>query len=559
MLRHWFLKSRPGTPLYRSAGLVLLAGAAAAAIAAAYVTSRQVPVQVPCNDDDELNDNVSGAPEEKVVPYLPSRVPLIGNMLELARNAGRFHDWMAQQCMAHGGVFKLYLPGQSDMIVTAVPEHYEHVVKTQVTHFSKGQQQYDMFVDLMGHSVLIIEGERWRYHRRLLVRLLSARTLRDHMTPLIQRHTLLLQHVLTRAVQTQQPVDLYMLMHRFTFKAFAEMVFNNSLESIDSEHEHPFERAFDQAQSIVAGRLQQPVWLWKLRRWLNVGQERTLRTHLKRIDAFIMTIISSAIDKRHARQADLQAGRPVHATDSDLVSIVLECMAQDGLDMVSPVDVRNIAVAALGAGRDTSADTMSWLLHTLTQHPRVEAKLRAEVLTKVPHLARDATYVPSIDDVQGLVYLDATIHELLRLHTPVPFTMRECVRDTVFPDGTFVPKGTTVGLCHYGAARRPEVWGVDAAAFRPERFLDADTGKLRHVPTAQLNAFSGGPRACVGKALAMLEMKIVIATLVARFHLVEVPGQDVQYAMGITIGMKHSLMMHVEAAAAAMPPPAAAA
>lgn len=544
MLREWFLQRRPLTPL-GSAGLVLLAGAAAVATYVATRSREPVATAVAATDHE-------GTIEPKVVPYLRSKVPFIGNMVALATNAHRFHDWMADQCIANHGVFKLRLLGQSDLLVTAVPEHYEHVVKTQFEHFQKGKQQYDMFVDLMGHSVLIIDGERWKHHRRLLVRLLNARALRDHMMPVMQRHTLLLQQVLRQAAVADRPVDLYMLMHRFAFKAFAEMVFNDPLDRIDAEHEHPFERAFDDAQSIVAGRLQQPVWLWKLKRWLNVGQERQLRHDVEQIDHFIMTIISRAIAARRQRQQHGQKGTPVQGANQDIVSIVLECMEQEG-DFVSPRDVRNIAVAALGAGRDTSADAMSWLVHTLTQHPQVERKLRAELHEKLPNLVQSNTYVPSIDDLQGLVYLDATIRELLRLQTPVPFTMRECVRDTVFSDGTFVPKGTTVGMCHFGAARRTEVWGPDAAAFRPERFIDANTGKLLHTPVAKFNAFSGGQRVCVGKALAMLEMKLVIATLVGRFHFTEVPGQSVEYAMGITIGMKSSLYMKVEAVATRAP------
>ncbi|CAH0474087.1 unnamed protein product [Peronospora belbahrii] len=517
MLRQWLQKHRVlSSPVGRT-GLVLLAGAA---VVAAYVSTRSSEVHVQSVALEEEEDEQPFQEKPKVVPYLPSKVPFIGNMLELAGNAHRFHDWMSEQCVAHNGVFKLYLPGQSDMIVTAVPEHYEHVVKTQFDHFSKGQ--------------------------------LHARALRDHMTPVIQRHALMLQKMLLKAAVSKKPVDLYMLMHRFTFKAFAEMVFNNSLDSIDSEHEHPFEQAFDEAQSIVAGRLQQPVWLWKLKRWLNIGQERKLREDVALIDEFIMNIISTAIEKRHQRQEDHKAGNPVPNADKDIVSIVLECIEQDG-GIVSPTDVRNIAVAALGAGRDTSADTMSWLLHTLALHPRVENKLRAELLEKLPKLATSSTYMPSMDEVQGLVYLEATIRELLRLHTPVPFTMRECIRDTVFSDGTFVPKGTNVGMCHFGAARRTEVWGPDAAEFKPERFVDAKTGKLLHTPSAKFNAFSGGQRVCIGKALAMLEMKLVIAILLGRFHFIEVPGQKVHYAMGITIGMKNCLMMHVQPVTSAAP------
>lgn len=533
MLRRWFTRKQALTPL-GSAGLAVLAGAA---VVAMYFAARS------CTD--EAPDPADAPDKPKVVPYLPTKIPVVGNMLQLASNSHRFHSWMAEQCIAHGGVFKLRLPGLSDMLVTAEPEHYEHVVKTQYEHFSKGHMQYDMFVDLMGHSVLIIEGERWKYHRRLLVRLFSARALREHMTPVIQRHTRLLQSVFQRAAVARKPVDVYMLLHRFTFKAFAEMIFNNTLDAIDSEHEHPFEVAFDSAQAIVANRVQTPVFLWKLKRWLNVGSERQLRRDVATIDAFIMDIISTAIAKRQQRQVDIKAGRLAKPADKDIVSIVLECMEQDG-DMVSPVDVRNIAVAALGAGRDTSADAMSWLLHTLSTTPRVEHKLRAEVLHHLPKLATDPSYVPSMEEVQGLVYLEATIRELLRLETPVPFTLRECIHDTVFPDGTFVPKGTNVGMCHYGAARRPEVWGPDATEFKPERFIDPYSGKLLQTPSAKCNAFSGGQRVCVGKNLAMLEMKIVIATLVGRFHFNEVPGQDVHYAMGITIGMRNPLMMHIE-------------
>ncbi|KAI9922593.1 hypothetical protein PsorP6_001896 [Peronosclerospora sorghi] len=391
----------------------------------------------------------------------------------LAANAHRLHDWLLEQCLEHGGSFQLRLPGQPDLLVTAMPEHYVDVVKTHFDRFQKGQHQYDLFVDLMGHSVLISEGDAWKAQRGLLVRLFRPRALRDHMLPVIQRLALLLQKSRTDSEIAKQPVD--------------------------------------------------PVWLWKCKRWLNVGQERRLRADPALINKFILTIILSALAKRQQEQHRAPAPH-------DMVSLVLDCIEHVGAAL-SPLDVRNMAVAALGAGRDTSADSMSWFLHTLTQHPRVEATLRAEVLAHVPELATDPTYVPSIDRVQGLVYLDA---------------LRECIHDTVLSDGTFVPRGTNVGLCHYGAARRTQTWGPDAADFRPEHFIDATTGTVRPPPSAHSNAFSGGPSVCVGKTLELLEMKIAIATVVGRFHCVpHVPREKVQYGMGITIGMQTPLMMHV--------------
>ncbi|ETO65742.1 hypothetical protein F444_16993 [Phytophthora nicotianae P1976] len=201
---------------------------------------------------------------------------------------------------------------------------------------------------------------------------------------------------------------------------------------------------------------------------------------------------------------------------------------------------------ALIAGRDTAADAMAWLFHLLTLNSHVEEKLRAELLSKLPKLATDFDYVPDIQEVQSLPYLEATICEALRLFSPVGLAQKLCVRDTVFPDGTFVPKGSNIALVYHAMARMPGVWGADAASFVPERFIDPQTGEMLKVSSGKFSAFNTGPRVCVGRKLAMMEMKMVVACVVSRFHLDEVPGQDVACSGGLTIGMKHPLMMHVQ-------------
>ena len=71
--------------------------------------------------------------------------------------------------------------------------------------------------------------------------------------------------------------------------------------------------------------------------------------------------------------------------------------------------------------------------------------------------------------------------------------------------------------------RLPQLWGEDAAVFRPERWLGDGDKKPRQTPFAWL-AFLAGERSCVGQRFAMLEMKSVLATLLTRFELLELPG-----------------------------------
>lgn len=198
------------------------------------------------------------------------------------------------------------------------------------------------------------------------------------------------------------------------------------------------------AQHIAASRLVVPTWYWKLKRSLNVGSERRLREALTTVDQFVMDVISKTVDKRNAPISD--AEDKVHTRGRDIVSLILANETVDGTP-VDPILVRNVVLMALIAGRDTAADALAWLFHLLTLNPRVEEKLRAYLLASLPKLGSDFDYVPDMQEVQSLPYLEATINEALRLYSPVGLAQKLCVRDTVFPDGTFVPKGRISRWC----------------------------------------------------------------------------------------------------------------
>ncbi|GMF18660.1 unnamed protein product [Phytophthora lilii] len=163
-------------------------------------------------------------------------------------------------------------------------------------------------------------------------------------------------------------------------------------------------------------------------------------------------------------------------------------------DAITPTEVRDIALTGLEAGRNSIAVTLTWVFHTLSNNPQAAEKLQSEIFTKLLEMTKSDSYVPSFEEVQDLPYMEATIHEVFRLYPTVPVIPYHCNRDTMLDDETYIPSGTDVFLYVFAAGRLSSVWGPDVMSFKPERFIDEQTGLLLQDPPANYSTFSGGPR-----------------------------------------------------------------
>ena len=188
------------------------------------------------------------------------------------------------------------------------------------------------------------------------------------------------------------------------------------------------------------------------------------------------------------------------------------------------------------AGRDTTAQGMSWCLYLLTQHPEVEEKILEELQSVCGKAA--LTY----DQLRELKYLEAVFKESLRLYPSVPIDSKTALHADTLPDGTFVPRGTLLCYNSYAMGRSTAIWGSDAADFRPERWLNDDAKTPYENPV-----FHAGPRECLGKRLAIIEMKTVIASLLQHARLrLAVPPESVLPDSAATLGMSSGLKCHVQ-------------
>lgn len=187
------------------------------------------------------------------------------------------------------------------------------------------------------------------------------------------------------------------------------------------------------------------------------------------------------------RRNGIKAGR-----EGDMLDMFMGMKDDDGKDL-SDQELRDHVLNFIIAGRDTTAQTLSWAIWELGQHPECERKLREEVLA-VCGKDGEVTY----EQLKDLKYTNAVFNETLRLHANVPAQARRATEDTVLPGtGTKVYKDQVVQVSSWAMGHLERIWGKDAKQFKPERWID-EKGSLIKANQYQWPVFNAGPRICLG-------------------------------------------------------------
>ena len=184
------------------------------------------------------------------------------------------------------------------------------------------------------------------------------------------------------------------------------------------------------------------------------------------------------------RRADIAAGN----TRDDVLSMLLEARHEDGSPM-SAQELRDELLTMLVAGHETTAGTLAWTFDRLLGAPSVLGRL-----------------VSGVDGGEDEGYLTATIQESMRSRPVLPNVEPRLTMRPIEINGWTYPAGVCLTPNAYLVHHDPEVY-PDPYSFRPERFLDTPPGTYTWLP------FGGGRRRCIGASFAMVEMKIVLASL----------------------------------------------
>jgi enediyne biosynthesis protein E7 len=240
--------------------------------------------------------------------------------------------------------------------------------------------------------------------------------------------------------------------------------------------------------------------------------------------AFLDGLVRLLVDARRF------GGEP-EQPDADLLDALLRARTEAG-DPLPDREIRDQVLTILMAGHETTAKALTWTLYLLDRHPHERERVEAEV---------DAVLggrLPTAADAERLPACRNAVAESLRLYPPVWLISRLALEADELA-GYRVEPGTLVCISPYLLHRHPAHW-EHAGDFDPSRF-DAD----EHDPFAYI-PFSGGPRQCIGRELALLETQLVLAVLCSRLRASLVPGHVVEAEALVTLRPKHGLVMSVE-------------
>ena len=562
-----------GAALRHSAGLAGSAPAQALAVAGGLLALLLAWLWRPTPPLDASN---------RVVPGPCRGLPCIGATLEVIGAWETILDWMLLHQRRAGwgttwGFTTLRLGGfAGGVAVLATPQAVEHVLKTNFEKYEKGAAFRAVLGDFLGAGIFASDGPAWRFHRKVAVQMFSKRLLQEGTATALANCTALVRRLDAAAV-SGEPVELQAVFFAFTMDTFAELAFGVQLNSQDQTHR--FATAFDTAQRLCNERFRLP-WFGLLRALQASAAER-------RITAEVAIMRSFALELVRARRAELRAGSG--GEKADLISRFLGAEGKwaelrggggggggggDGGGGFTDEELADMVLNFIIAGRDTTACALSWGTLRLLRAPAAAAAARAELDAAVGGGSSGAAGLHELppDDVFELVqrklpYLKAVMSETLRLHPSVPKDGKYAVAADTLPDGTTVRKGCFMLWSNYCLGRDPTIWGPDSETFRPERWLQnggggggGDAGRAGAAgagslwrPTTQVSdfqypVFNGGPRLCLGRPLAYLEMQLVLGAVLSRYELAEAPGcaHTDEYINSIVAPMKKGLTVTVK-------------
>ena len=431
-----------------------------------------------------------------------------------------------------GKVYTLKIPGRNRIIVCLDPKDVEHVTKTNFDNYVRGAELNTIFQDFFGGGIFNADGHSWYTQRKVASNIFNVKNFREFFATTFQTEAILMLKILEQAAKDEQVIDLCDLFHRYTLDSFTQIAFGvklNILQSyLDGDHRPvSFAAAFDFAQSVIDSRIFNP--FYGLTERLS-GAHGRYRQAIAEMDTFAYEVI------QHRRED------PKASERSDLLSLFMNAKADDTGRHYTDKELRDIVMNMVIAGRDTTAQALSWTFYELDCRPDVVEKMRNEAESVLgQHFKTTDPDTPSYDAIKEMVYGRAVFTEALRLHPSVSKQGKVALKDDVLPSGYSIKAGSMVAFASYAMGRSSELWGADALEFKPERFVNvAAPSPFKYF------AFNAGPRLCLGQNMATIEAMTALTLILRDFDVqLAVPRSQIHYGNGLTLNLASGLPVRV--------------
>ncbi|MFK7796662.1 MAG: cytochrome P450 [Aureispira sp.] len=407
-----------------------------------------------------------------------------------------------QQLLAeHDGLVKVKLP--YSLVLTDRAEIVEHVFRKNQKNYIKTKVVRENVRDQIGHGLFTSNGSYWLKQRRAIQPGFHRKKLEKIADVMVQEIDLYMTNVLDVYADQQQEIDLVEEMITLALKVLTKTLFG---QDFAEDKINAFGDSVDFARYYILNETRKPY----LKLWYRLNGMHAQNKKQKNIrNEIILGLIEER--RKSGKQGD------------DLLDMLLNIRYEDGSAMTDQQLLDEVIVLFI-AGHDTSAITMAWAWYLLARHPDIEQN----VLQSVEETLGNRN--PTFADVRSMAYPLQVIEETMRLYPAVWFLDREPLENDAI-DGIPIKKGEDIAASIYSLHRNPKYW-KNPNQFDPERFSRAN--KKKQVPFSYM-PFGGGPRLCIGKNFAQMEMQFMLAMLIRRYKFTLTSTNEIAFKPLLTL------------------------
>ncbi len=384
------------------------------------------------------------------------------------------------------------------------PALVRHIMQDPDGIFPKSDLMVGALEPLIGDSIFVSDGAKWRRQRAMIDPAFSKMRLAlafDAMRAAVDDHVLRLHDTAARG----ETISLDQAMSELTADIICRTVFSVSLDSNIAKE------VFDDFAVFERGVAQ--VKIWRLivdPAWTEVPQDADVLAACERIRSHLGDLIDTHLQASPGRYDDI-ASEVIAARDADSGA------AFSRAELIDQLGVFFLA------GHETTASALTWALFVLAMRPDIMARLRDEIESTVGD--REITYA----DIRALVFTRSVFRETLRLYPPITFMPRVAMRSGHI--GRYrVKKGALLMIAPWTLHRHEAYWS-NPDAFDPDRFMPDREADI--VPNAYI-PFGTGPHTCVGAGFAAVESALILVRLARAFDFDVLNGATVRPAARLT-------------------------
>ncbi len=413
----------------------------------------------------------------KEFPPKVKSFPFLGELFNLKKEGVDFYFRM--QCEYGDAVTVPVL--FSDYYLFFHPDHNREILQTKEHLFIKGSQ-YDQLRLIFGKSVLTSNGEDWKRQRRMLNPIFNKKGLDCLLIP-IKEKTDEFIHLLNEG-----KMDASKEMYDYTLNVAIHSFFGSNFTQKERES---VTIAANECIRFVSKRMAN---IYNIPLWFPTESQNRFKENYQTIKKATLKIYNNKLKNKK--------------DGNDILQLLMDARDENG-SRLNKEEIFDNILAFLFAGHETTALTLGWALLQLAQFPKIQNKIRDEIIQNKGEFA-------SSSDVKKYPYLNAALEETMRLFPSGWVIARNISENTTV--GKFkVNKNKVLAICPLLTHRDPR-WWVEPLKFIPERFLMGD--KLQHkAPAGAYLPFSLGRRNCIGAQFSIIEMNYFLIQIIKRFTL----------------------------------------